>query len=65
MQVWCISKSNACDNAQGVEPRCLPQSQYDSSEICASARNIQEYARRERKHADRALRDGGQLIPGK
>ncbi len=65
MQVWCINNSNARDNAQGEEPRCLPQSQYDAGEIRASARNIQEFARRERKHADTALREAGHLIPGK
>lgn len=64
-QVWYISNSNARDNAQGEEPTCLPQSQYDADEVRASARNIQDFARGQRKHADRALREAGHLVPGK
>ncbi|KAA6425393.1 MAG: hypothetical protein FRX49_04886 [Trebouxia sp. A1-2] len=49
----------------GEEPTCLPQSQYDADEVRASARNIQDFARGQRKHADRALREAGHLVPGK
>ncbi|DBB09848.1 TPA: hypothetical protein ACH3X3_001463 [Trebouxia sp. C0006] len=49
----------------GEEPRCLPQSQYDAHEIRASARNVQEFARRAKEHADRALREASHLVPGK
>ncbi len=57
--------SNARDNTQGEEPKCLPQSQYDAHEIRASARNVQEFARRAQEHADRALREAIHLVPGK
>ncbi|KAL0052679.1 hypothetical protein WJX82_005944 [Trebouxia sp. C0006] len=62
------SAATAVDKAftfLGEEPRCLPQSQYDAHEIRASARNVQEFARRAKEHADRALREASHLVPGK